>query len=185
MGTLRRQHHAIRVPIGEQVRCARNHKGDDRAIAAAHQIANCHEQGCKPGQQDCSSQVIHRCLPCSCDQQGAIHFCCNVATGRQAAALFLIAPMSAVSMAPPAPPATTCEMTPPTLKLPVCAAAMIDGSNNVTTWPSTPPPTSPETTLPIVPRSKFGDALPAPTPPRAPATRLIKICSMSISHNLQ
>src|SRR5215813_11831600 len=102
---------------------------------------------------------------------------------RQAAALFLIAPMSAVSMAPPAPPAIACEMMPPTLRLPDCAAATIDGNNNVTTWPSTPPPTRPETMLPIVPRSKVGDDLPAPTPPSAPATRLIRICSMSISYH--
>ena len=37
--------------------------------------------------------------------------------------MFLIAPMIAVSMAPPAPPATTCEITPPTLRLPDWAAA--------------------------------------------------------------
>src|SRR6516165_360402 len=81
-------------------------------------------------------------------------------------------------MAPPAPPAIACETMPPTLRLPDCAAAMIDGSNNVTIWPSTPPPTKPETMLPIVPRSKFGDDLPAPTPPSAPAIRLIRICSI-------
>lgn len=52
---------------------------------------------------------------------------------RQAAALFLIAPMSAVRMAPPAPPATACEITPLTVKLPVCAAATTDGSSSVTT----------------------------------------------------
>src|SRR5208337_2312528 len=96
----------------------------------------------------------------------------------QAAALFLIAPMIAVSMAPPAPPAIACEMMPPTLRLPDCAAAMIAGSNKVTIWPSTPPPTKPEIMLPIIPRSKVGDDLPTPTPPSAPATRLIKICSM-------
>jgi hypothetical protein len=53
-------------------------------------------------------------------------------------ALFLIAPMIAVSMAPPAPPATSWEITPLTLKLPDCAAAMTDGKANVTIWPSTP-----------------------------------------------
>src|SRR5262249_50727068 len=51
----------------------------------------------------------------------------------QAAALFLIAPTIAVSMAPPAPPAIACEMMPPMLRLPDCAPAMIAGSNNVTT----------------------------------------------------
>jgi hypothetical protein len=51
---------------------------------------------------------------------------------RQAAALFLIAPMIAVSMAPPAPPAITCEMIPSTLRLPDCAAAVIAGSKRVT-----------------------------------------------------
>ena len=54
-------------------------------------------------------------------------------TNRQAAALFLIAPMTAVRMAPPAPPATTCEITPLTVRLPDWAAAITDGSNNVTT----------------------------------------------------
>src|SRR5262249_39375937 len=48
---------------------------------------------------------------------------------RQAAALFLIAPIIAVSMAPPAPPAIACEMMPSTLRLPDCAAAVIAGSN--------------------------------------------------------
>src|SRR5262249_19148607 len=90
--------------------------------------------------------------------------------------------MSAVRMAPPAPPAITCETMLPTLRLPDCAAATTDGSNNVTICPSTPPPTKPEIMLPTVPRSKFGDALPAPTPPSAPATKLIRICSMSISY---
>src|SRR6516162_1807282 len=101
--------------------------------------------------------------------------------GCQAAALFLIAPISAVSIAPPAPPAIACEMTPPTLRFPDSAAATTEGSNNVTICPSTPPPTKPEMILPTVPRSKFGDDLPAPTPPSAPAMRLIKICSISIS----
>jgi hypothetical protein len=42
----------------------------------------------------------------------------------QAAALFLIAPMIAVRIAPPAPPAIACETMPPMLRLPDCAAAM-------------------------------------------------------------
>src|SRR5215831_8684193 len=54
------------------------------------------------------------------------------AAARQAAALFLIAPMIAVSMAPPAPPAIACEMMPPMLRSPDCAAAVIAGSNKVT-----------------------------------------------------
>ena len=58
-------------------------------------------------------------------------------------ALFLIAPMIAVSIAPPAPPAISCETMPPTLRWPVSAAATTDGSANVTIWPSTPPPTKP------------------------------------------
>jgi signal transduction histidine kinase len=74
----------------------------------------------------------------------------------------LIAPMMAVSMAPPAPPAITCEMMPPMLRLPDCAAAVIAGSNNVTIWPSTPPPIKPEIILPIIPRSKVGEDLPTP-----------------------
>src|ERR1700760_4396817 len=99
----------------------------------------------------------------------------------QAAALFLMAPMIAVSMAPPAPPATACETIPLTLKFPDCAAARTEGSNRVATCPSSPPPTRPEMMFPAVPRSNVGDDLPAPTPPSAPATRLIRICSMSIS----
>src|SRR6478672_6867444 len=104
-----------------------------------------------------------------------------IQSARQAAALFLIAPMTAVSMAPPAPPAIACEMMPPILRSPDCAAAVIAGSSSVTIWPSTPPPIKPEIILPIIPRSKFGDDLPTPTPPSAPVTRLIKICSMLIS----
>src|SRR5262249_45930531 len=99
---------------------------------------------------------------------------------RQAITLFLIAPMTAVSMAPPAPPAIACETMPLILRLPDCAAATTAGRANVAICPSTPPPTKPEIMLPAVPRSKVGDALPAPTPPSAPAMRLIKICSMSI-----
>src|SRR5215472_16303348 len=61
---------------------------------------------------------------------------------------------------------------------------MMDGNSIVTTWPSIPPPTKPETMLPIIPRSKVGDAFPAPTPPSAPVTRLIRICSIvDPSHN--
>src|SRR5215470_11763441 len=88
-----------------------------------------------------------------------------LASCRQAAALFLIAPMIAVSMAPPAPLAITCEIIPSTLRLPDCAAAVIAGSNKITIWPSTPPPTKPEIMLPIIPRSKVGDDLPMATPP--------------------
>src|SRR6516225_9345347 len=67
--------------------------------------------------------------------------------------------MIAVRMAPPAPPATTWEMMLPMLKLPDSAAAITEGSARVTIWPSTPPPTRPETMFPTVPRSKLGDAL--------------------------
>src|SRR5262245_4207785 len=54
-------------------------------------------------------------------------------------------------------------------------------SNSVTICPSTPPPAKPAMMFPTVPRSKVGDDLPAPTPPSAPAMRLIRICSMLIS----
>src|SRR5262249_19914645 len=93
--------------------------------------------------------------------------------------------MIAVRMAPPAPPATTCEIIPWTLRSPDCAAAVIAGSNRLTIWPSTPPPIKPEIMLPIIPRSNVGDDLPAPTPPMAPAIRLIRICSMLISQPLR
>jgi hypothetical protein len=113
-------------------------------------------------------------------QDTTLHAPCSVVAveGYQAAALFFIAPIIAVSIAPPAPPAIACEIMPPTLRLPDCTAAMTEGNSNVTIWPSTPPPTKPETMLPTVPRSNVGDDLPAPTPPSAPATRLISICSI-------
>src|SRR5262249_21742766 len=98
--------------------------------------------------------------------------------------LFLIAPMIAVSIAPPAPPAITCDTIPPILGLPDCAAATTDDSANVTIWPSTPPPTKPEIMFRIVPRSKVGDDLPVAPPPSAPVMRLISICSILISHDL-
>src|SRR5262249_55189277 len=108
---------------------------------------------------------------------------------RQAAALFLIAPMIAVSMAPPAPPAITCEMMPSTLRLPDCAAAVMAGSNSVTTWPSTPPPIKPEIMLPIIPRSKVGDDFPTATPPSAPCNEvdqnLFHVGSPSLSTSLK
>ena len=44
----------------------------------------------------------------------------------------VIAPTIAVRIAPPAPPATTCEIMPPTLRLPDCAAATSDGRASVT-----------------------------------------------------
>src|SRR6516164_906723 len=87
-------------------------------------------------------------------------------------------------MAPPAPPAISCEITPPTLKLPDWAAARTDGRANVAIWPSTPPPTKPEMMFPTVPRSNVGDDLPIAAPPRAPAMRLISICTILISHDL-
>src|SRR6476661_10053912 len=93
--------------------------------------------------------------------------------------------MIAVSMAPPAPPATTCEIIPWTLRSPDCAAAVIAGSTRLTIWPSTPPPIRPEIMLPMIPRSNVGDDLPVPTPPMAPAIRLIKICSMLIFQPLR
>src|SRR5262249_9214326 len=114
----------------------------------------------------------------------AVHIGSALLERRQAAALFLIAPMIAVSIAPPAPPAIACEMMPPTLRLPDCAAAMTAGINNVPIWPRSPPPTRPAMTLPIMPRSKVGDDLPAPTPPSAPAIKLMRICSMVTSQPL-
>src|SRR3974377_738321 len=86
--------------------------------------------------------------------------------------------MIAVRMAPPAPPAANGEMMLQILKWPDSAAAITEGSARVTIWPSTPPPTRPETMFPTVPRSKLGDALPTPAPPIEPAMRLIKICSI-------
>src|SRR5215510_2436224 len=63
---------------------------------------------------------------------------------RQAIALFWIAPMTAVSMAPPAPPAIAWETMPLILRLPDCAAATTAGRASVAICPSTPPPTKPE-----------------------------------------
>src|SRR5262249_48644775 len=97
--------------------------------------------------------------------------------------------MIAVSMAPPAPPAITCEMMPSTLRLPDCAAAVMAGSNSVTTWPSTPPPIKPEIMLPIIPRSKVGDDFPTATPPSAPCNEvdqnLFHVGSPSLSTSLK
>ena len=101
-----------------------------------------------------------------------------IQSARQAAALFLIAPMTAV-MRRPRLRRSPVKM-PPILRSPDCAAAVIAGSS---TDNPAEHPTSDQTRiiLPIIPRSKFGDDLPTPTPPSAPVTRLIRLCSMLIS----
>ncbi len=44
MGAVRRQHHAIGIPVGEQICRSRHDQGDHGAGAAADQIADAHEQ---------------------------------------------------------------------------------------------------------------------------------------------
>src|SRR5262245_54014465 len=162
------QHHSLRTNSG------------GRLQSAIDQPQNCNNR--RYDEYDYNGSFEHRAsaLLVVTDSAGQSSDQIKLIALRQASALFLIAPMIAVSMAPPAPPAISCETTPPTLRLPDSAAATTDGSANVTIWPSTPPPTKPETMLPIVPRSKFGDALPAPSPPSAPAIRFIRICTMLI-----
>ena len=81
------------------------------------------------------------------------------------AALFFIAPTIAVSIAPPAPPATMCEIMPPMLKSPDCAAAVTAGIAKI----------------PTVPEVKNQAMTCLHLRRRCPAIRLIKICSFLIS----
>ena len=63
MGAVHRQHHPIRIPVGEEVGRRRDQQRDGGAAGAADQIADAHEQGRETGQQDRRSEVVHRHLP--------------------------------------------------------------------------------------------------------------------------
>ena len=63
MGAVHRQHHAVRIPVGEQVGRSRDHERDQGAAGAADQIADAHEEAGKTGQQNGSLQIAHCRLP--------------------------------------------------------------------------------------------------------------------------
>jgi hypothetical protein len=50
MGAVHRQHHAVRVPVGEQIGRGSNHKRNHCAASAADEIADAHEEAGETGQ---------------------------------------------------------------------------------------------------------------------------------------
>ena len=52
LGAVHRQHHPVRVPVGEQVHARRDDERDHRAARAADQVADAHEQRGQSGKQD-------------------------------------------------------------------------------------------------------------------------------------
>jgi hypothetical protein len=117
-------------------------QGSRRALAPSGRACRNHHAICLPGERSAdrraSSVSSEAPLPTAMDGvQGVGAPCAALLRSSrkadvQAATLFLIAPISAVSMAPPAPPAITWEIMPPILRLPDCAAATTEGSNKVT-----------------------------------------------------
>ena len=63
MGAVHRQHHAVRIPVGEQVGRGGDHERDHGAAGAADQIADAHEEAGETGQQNGSLQIAHCRLP--------------------------------------------------------------------------------------------------------------------------
>src|SRR5262249_40680603 len=102
----------------------------------------------------------------------------------QAAALFFTAPISAVRIAPPAPPAIACDTIPLTLGLPDCQAMILDGNTSVAPCAAAQQPPTRKMMIQMLARAKVGVDFPAASPRSAPEARLIKICSMEISPSL-
>ena len=71
MGAVHRQHHAVRIPIGEQVGRGGDHERDHGTAGAADQIADAHEEAGKTGQQNGSLQIAHCRLPAAHDKNAA------------------------------------------------------------------------------------------------------------------
>ena len=63
LGAVHRQHHLVGVPVGEEVHAGRDQQRDDGAAAAADQVADTHEQGRQPCEQDGGTKVVHFPLP--------------------------------------------------------------------------------------------------------------------------
>ena len=63
MGAVHRQHHAVRVPVGEQIGRGRDHERDQGAAGAADQIADAHEQAGETGQEHCRLEIVHCLIP--------------------------------------------------------------------------------------------------------------------------
>ena len=58
-GAVHRQHHAVGIPIGEQVDSGRDSERDQHAAGSADQIADAHEEAGKTGQKNGSLQIAH------------------------------------------------------------------------------------------------------------------------------
>ncbi|MEY9123584.1 hypothetical protein ABIA09_003146 [Bradyrhizobium yuanmingense] len=59
MGAVHRQHHAVGVPVGEEVGCGGNDERDHGARGASDQIADAHEQGGQASEQHCGTKIVH------------------------------------------------------------------------------------------------------------------------------
>ncbi len=63
LGTVHRQHHAVRVPVGKHICRGGDHQRHHGAARSADQIADPHEQGRQPGKQNRSFEITHFLLP--------------------------------------------------------------------------------------------------------------------------
>ena len=63
MGTVHRQHHAVRIPVGEQVCRGGDHERDHGPAGAANQIADAHEECGEACEQKRGAEIVHGCLP--------------------------------------------------------------------------------------------------------------------------
>ena len=58
-----RQHHAVGVPVGEEIGRRGNDERDHGAAGTADQIADAHEQGGEACEQHCGTKIVHGRLP--------------------------------------------------------------------------------------------------------------------------
>ncbi|MGY4298102.1 hypothetical protein ACVWXN_006197 [Bradyrhizobium sp. i1.4.4] len=63
MGAVHAEHHAVGVPVGEEIGRGGNDERDHGAGGTADQIADAHEQGGEAGEQHCGTQIVHGRLP--------------------------------------------------------------------------------------------------------------------------
>lgn len=60
LGAVHRKHEPVSIPVGEEIHRGGDEEGDQGAIRSADQVADPHEQGRQPSEQNCRPQVAHR-----------------------------------------------------------------------------------------------------------------------------
>ena len=63
MGVVHRQHQLVRIPVAGEVHAGGDEERDHGAACAADEVADPHEQGGEPGQQNGGTQIVHGSLP--------------------------------------------------------------------------------------------------------------------------